>query len=67
LSTPARFSRTSLRRTLTTMKLARYLSALIGSHGRFLNLLYTGIDEVLEDVATLRNYGHADRKSRQSQ
>ncbi len=49
------------------MKLARYLSALIGSHGRFLNLLYTGIDEVLEDVATLRNYGHADRKSRQSQ
>jgi Fic family protein len=32
-----------------------------------MNLLYTGIDAVLEDVATLRNYGHTDRKSRKSQ
>jgi Fic family protein len=29
-----------------------------------MNLLYTGIDAVLDDVATLRNYGHADRKTR---
>ena len=29
-----------------------------------MNLLYTGIDAVLDDVATLRNYGHADRKAR---
>lgn len=32
-----------------------------------MNLLYTGIDAVLEDVATLRNYGHAERKSPKSQ
>jgi cell filamentation protein, protein adenylyltransferase len=29
-----------------------------------MNLLYTGIDAVLDDVATLRNYGHPDRKAR---
>jgi len=29
-----------------------------------MNLLYTGIDAVLDDVATLRNYGHTDRRSR---
>jgi Mn-dependent DtxR family transcriptional regulator len=26
------------------------------------NLLYSGIDAVLDDVATLQNYGHASRK-----
>ena len=29
-----------------------------------MNLLYTGIDAVLDDVAALRNYGHPDRKTR---
>ena len=29
-----------------------------------MNLLYAGIDAVLDDVATLRNYGRADRKTR---
>ncbi len=31
-----------------------------------MNLMYTGIDAVLEEVATLRNYGPADRKTRRS-
>jgi hypothetical protein len=27
-----------------------------------MNLLHTGIDAVLDDVATLQNYGYASRK-----
>jgi hypothetical protein len=27
-----------------------------------MNLLYTGIDAVLDDVVTLQNYGYASRK-----